>query len=275
VAGLSKQPFLPLFFGDFLASTAEWSGEEASLYLTLLGYQWTGGTLPAEPAKLARLVRWERKAFERCWPQVSTKFETVDGRLLNRRLEQHRVKSDELAEKNRASGRKGAEARWRKDGERHSPAMADAKKPLWQSIPSHPIPSQELSTNPLGSSCVISSFPVEKIARAEEETAAELARLKAAYPPHPGRTDWITAEHHIRRHVESGAAWDALHEGVRRYAEHVRATGRLVLNPARFFGDADRPWSQAWPIPPTKAQATQDSNIAAARAWLEGTHAGK
>ena len=132
-----------------------------------------------------------------------------------------------------------------------------------------------LSTNPLGSSCVISSFPVEKIARAEEEASAELARLKAAYPPHPGRTDWITAEHHIRRHVEAGAAWDALHEGVRRYADHVRATGRLVLNPARFFGDADRPWSQAWPIPPTKAQATQDSNIAAARAWLEGTHAGK
>jgi hypothetical protein len=47
----------------------------------------------------------------------------------------------------------------------------------------------------------------------------------------------------------------------------------MVLNPARFFGDRDRPWSQPWPIPPSKAQKTQDSNVAAAQAWLEKANA--
>lgn len=172
---MSKQPFLPLFFGDFLASTAEWSGEEASLYLTLLGHQWTLGTLPADPAKLARLVRWERKSFDKAWPQVSVKFEAKDGRLVNARLEQHRAKSDELAEKNRTSGRKGAEARWRKDGERHSPAMASAKEGLCH--PSHPIPSHPEVLSPSPQESRSPPALAQARARASDGPAAEACRF--------------------------------------------------------------------------------------------------
>jgi uncharacterized protein YdaU (DUF1376 family) len=191
VAGVSKQPFLPLFFGDFLASTAEWSGEEASLYLTLLGYQWTGGTLPADPAKLARLVRWDRKAFDRCWPQVSSKFQAVGDRLVNARLEQHRAKSDELAEKNRASGRKGAEARWRKDGERHSPAIADAKEALWQSIPSHPIPSKNSVEPSSPEPSVVASPPhAHAHARTREAAPIRVDELVAAEVSREAIEEW-------------------------------------------------------------------------------------
>jgi uncharacterized protein YdaU (DUF1376 family) len=145
---MSKQPFLPLFFGDFSASTAEWRGEEASLYLTLLGHQWAIGSLPADPEKLCRLVRWDRKLFNQCWPVVSTKFQPLgDGRLGNSRLEDHRERAKELAKKNADAGRKGAESRWRKDGERHSDGngsaifqpMPDANGAT-HSNPSHPIP---------------------------------------------------------------------------------------------------------------------------------------
>ncbi len=157
---MSKTPFLPLFFGDFLASTAEWLGEERSMYLTLLGQQWSLGSLPGEPERVRRIVQWEPKLFARCWPTVSAKFEERDGRLYNGRLEQHRDKADALAEKNRASGRKGAAARWQGDGERHSErhqsandadianAMASPKprhesaNGVTHSIPSHPIPKK-------------------------------------------------------------------------------------------------------------------------------------
>lgn len=115
----AKTPFLPLFFGDFLAATAEWTGEERSLYLLLLGYQWTLGSLPADPAKVRHVAQWDAKLFARCWPTVCEKFEERAGRLYNPRLEEHRDRSNELAEKNSAAGRKGAAARWRKDGERH------------------------------------------------------------------------------------------------------------------------------------------------------------
>lgn len=120
------EPFMPFFVGDFIAATSEWEGEEASLYLTLLGYQWSLGSLPVEPHKLCRLVRWDRKAFDRCWPQVSVKFIQRGDRLVNNRLERHRDKVKELGEKNAASGKKGAEARWRKDGERSESANGES-----------------------------------------------------------------------------------------------------------------------------------------------------
>jgi uncharacterized protein YdaU (DUF1376 family) len=109
---VSREAFLPLFFGDFLASTAEWEGEEASLYLTLLGHQWALGSLPVEPSKLCRLVRWDKKNFERCWPQVAGKFDEQGGRLYNPRLEQHRGKARLISETAAASGRNGAAAKW-------------------------------------------------------------------------------------------------------------------------------------------------------------------
>src|SRR5665213_2191608 len=95
-----QQPFLPLFFGDFMASTAEWKGLEASLYLTLLGYEWSIGDLPTEPARLCTLVRWDRKMFDRCWPQVAVKFVQRGDRLVNERLEIHRARAVEIAGKN-------------------------------------------------------------------------------------------------------------------------------------------------------------------------------
>lgn len=154
---MSKQPFLPLFFGDFLASTAEWTGEERSLYLTLLGYQWSLGSLPAEPDKVRRVVQWDRKLFASCWPTVATKFIEQDGRMVNVRLEQHREKSNDLAEKNRASGIKGAAARWGVNGDRHRSANGEdiataieapkrrhrSANGVTHSNPSHPIPSED------------------------------------------------------------------------------------------------------------------------------------
>lgn len=117
---MTKQPFMPLFVGDFLASTFTWSGEEQSLYLLLLAYQWGSGPLPNDVKKLARAVRYEERTFRKLWPTISEKFPQTEGGIANPRLEQHRDKANAIAEKNRASGRVGAAARWRNDGERHS-----------------------------------------------------------------------------------------------------------------------------------------------------------
>lgn len=126
---MTKQPFMPLFFGDFLAATGEWAGEEMALYLVLLGHEWVLGSLPNDPVKLCRLVRWDQSLFDRCWGQVSTKFVVgTEGRLINIRLELHREKASEISAKNSASGKKGAAVRWQKDGERHSGRHRGAKK---------------------------------------------------------------------------------------------------------------------------------------------------
>jgi hypothetical protein len=103
----------------------------------------------------------------------------------------------------------------------------------------------------------------------ESQIFENVSTIKAKYPK-ASREDWITAEKLMRQLVTNGdATWLDLEAGVERYRRLCRATNRMVLNPARFFGDVDRPWSQEWPLPRTKAEQAQDSNIDAGRAWLE------
>jgi uncharacterized protein YdaU (DUF1376 family) len=139
------QPFLPLFFGDFLASTAEWSGEERALYLLALSYQWSMGSLPVDPKRLAKLVDYERRSFDASWDTVSKKFVERDGRLYNLRLEQHRQKSLEVSNKRAIAGANGAAKRWQKESNSHEGANGNgiAIATTLSSHPSHPI--QELN----------------------------------------------------------------------------------------------------------------------------------
>lgn len=111
---MKQQPFLPLFFGDFLASTAEWAGEEQALYLLLLGHQWALGSIPMEDEKVRRLSRWERGSFKRAWATVRSKFNARDGRLFNERLEEHRDHAHEISKKRGEAGSKGAAKRYGK-----------------------------------------------------------------------------------------------------------------------------------------------------------------
>lgn len=271
---MSKQPFLPLFFGDFLASTAEWTGEEQALYLLLLGHQWSLGSLPTDVSKLARLARWDRKGFDRCWSQVSEKFVERDGRLINERLEQHRTRASEIAGKRAAAGRRGAEAT-------NSKTSASA-----EILPRHPIQSNPREKIPVETSAPDSCVSAN-LARANGHTHARnpeletdarqrFLRLQAAYPKFAGRQDWLTAEHHCRNLVENhGESWESLTAGVERYAAFVAAGGvsspAFVITPARFFGSADKPWTQPWDAPPTKAETRLAGNLDAAAEFMRRT----
>ncbi len=86
---------------------------------------------------------------------------------------------------------------------------------------------------------------------------AEWETVKALYPPGASRQDWIGAERAARRIAEDGTPWQAIRDGVERYAANCKATDMLVMNPVRFFTAADKPWSQAWPIPPPKKSFKQ------------------
>ena len=108
----SREAFLPLFVGDFLAATGEWEGEAQALYLLLLSHQWVLGSLPPQESALVRLTKYDRKRFAALWETVGTKFDEVDGRLKNLRLEQHRQHSHSVSRTRQQAGRRGAAARW-------------------------------------------------------------------------------------------------------------------------------------------------------------------
>lgn len=102
-----KQHFLPLFVGDFLASTATWEGEERALYLLLLAYQWSSGPLPADVKKLARMCQYDPKGFAALWRIVGQKFSELNGGIGNPRLEEHRARAVEISNRRANAGAKG------------------------------------------------------------------------------------------------------------------------------------------------------------------------
>lgn len=286
-----QQPFLPMFVGDFMAATAEWEGEEQSLYALLLMHQWAIGSLPTEIAKLARLVRYDQHTFERWWPTVSSKFVTREGdggaiRLVNLRLEIHRQKTIALQKKNAEAGKKGAEKRWRNDGERHADDMADAndgdgerhqsangrkmavakKAPLARGYgnPSHPDPihpdPRQGSRSPQEPT-VLTQGKGQGSARVNGEDGdhdptgayALLQRIQRHYPAGTYRgSNWIQAEDEISKLLDGGEPPEALEEAAKAYRaqqDAKRSTGtQYVLSPENFYGPEGH-WRGPFPLP--------------------------
>jgi uncharacterized protein YdaU (DUF1376 family) len=131
-----SQPFMPLFFGDFLASTPTWDGEERALYLLLLAYQWSAGPLPDDVRRLARMAGYEYEKFECLWLNVvRSKFDATSEGLVNPRLEDHRQKALAISKKRAELGKAGAARRWKADGNSHSNSHDFANGKSMASIP--------------------------------------------------------------------------------------------------------------------------------------------
>jgi uncharacterized protein YdaU (DUF1376 family) len=136
-----SQPFMPLFFGDFLASTPTWDGEERGLYLLLLAYQWSAGPLPTDTKRLAKMTGYDHDKFQVLWLNVvRSKFEETATGLVNARLEDHRLKSLAISKKRAEVGKAGAAKRWQADSNCHE--VANGK--TMPSIPNQTIPIQSI-----------------------------------------------------------------------------------------------------------------------------------
>ena len=299
----ARQPFVPFFVGDFFAATAEWEGEAISIYCTLILHQWALGSIPNDPKRVCKLIRWDWELFAVHWPQVRTKFTVItrqnelgaeEERLVNIRLEEHRGKTIELSKKNAASGAKGAMSRWRKDGERHDAGMANAKKTDgkrhsdamrkngerhekgWPRAngaadgnPSHPIPSHPISetSSPVHTSAGRGVPDLRVIEAGRDQW---LDRIRSKYPPCVASANWIVTAKNADRICELyDTDHDALERSVERYAVYVKAGGvsnpKYVKAPQNFFAiERDGAWANEWNPPPTKAELRLGTNIDAA-----------
>lgn len=260
----ARTPFMPLFVGDLLAATPAWEGEERALYVLLLAYQWTSGPLPADTRRLARMCQYDPANFAELWKTVGPKFPEVEGGRANPRLEQHRQQVARISAKKAQSGRAGAAARWKQDGERHAPAIA---KPIADaiSLQCHPIQSNPIQSNLPSYSESASSggatFHVEPTGEAPTFTD-----FREGYPNFAGRQDWITAEHYWRIRLDEGCSTRDLVAATRRYRAFCEGGGvsgtKYVMSPVKFLSAPDKPWEQRWslPEPVTAAQPARESD---------------
>jgi len=107
-------PYTPWYHGDFLRSTAGWTLTERGAYMMLLLTQWELGPLPNDLARLAAIVGLEQSEMATVWPLLSVKFKQTKKGLLNSRMEAHRRNYLDYRKHQAESGRKGADARWKR-----------------------------------------------------------------------------------------------------------------------------------------------------------------
>lgn len=269
---MAKEAFLPLFCGDFLASTAEWPGEARSLYVTALMYQWVNPlrSLPADPDALRSLIGWSEAVFDRWWPRVAPKFEVRGDRLVNARLEQHRERTHELSKRRSEAGRKGAavtnsksalpndtggnaaakptrytgNAAAQPNGKAVNAAQNGAALPTpnppfaanfaASSIPSHPIPSQSIQESDSQDSTGLGRARARRAAKAaKDEDRARRMKI-------PGAGSQVTDESETRRKaltlLESGMSVGSVAKALRQYgvtADQVTQWQREAANAGR------------------------------------------
>lgn len=244
---MSKEPFLPLFVGDFFGATMRLTPHAKAYYLLMLAHQWASGPFPESWAQTGRLLGVERKFWGRLEAELSPKFPVQNGVRFNPTLEEHRKKSFDLSERRTNAGRTAGLASAKARSQRFVDDSSQLRQP---SIPSHPNLNPDVSDNSKNLPPVRKSFARALSEADDREVYGWICRIKAAYPEGGGRQDWITGEKHIRQLVIDGeATFESLLEATERYGKYCKATGRIILNPANFFGAPDKPWSQKWMLP--------------------------
>jgi len=98
---------MPWFPRDYLAATRGLHLAERGAYTDLLFFQWEMGGLPTDLDRLALLIGIQSDEFAKIWPSIKNKFVKRGDQLINKRLEEHRLKAI-LQRDNKVKGARAA-----------------------------------------------------------------------------------------------------------------------------------------------------------------------
>jgi uncharacterized protein YdaU (DUF1376 family) len=115
---MSTAPFMQLYVADYIGDTLHLTTEQHGAYLLLLMAMWrTGGTLPNEEHKLARIVGLSPARWRRVGGDVLAFFDVTDEQITQKRLMKEIEKVKEKSAKRAEAGAKGGAAKALKDKE--------------------------------------------------------------------------------------------------------------------------------------------------------------
>lgn len=81
-----KDPAFLFYSQAWLEGTAEMTSEERGVYINLLCYQHQKKSLPSEMNRLAKLGGEGEENFMKIWPHIKSKFELINNRYVNTKL---------------------------------------------------------------------------------------------------------------------------------------------------------------------------------------------
>jgi uncharacterized phage protein (TIGR02220 family) len=99
-----KDPAFLFYSKDWIEGTAEMYPAEKGIYIDLLCYQHQKGDLPNDIERLARLVRLTTDEFIPIWENIKDKFQVMDNRMVNQKLNQVMSERSEKGIRNFISG---------------------------------------------------------------------------------------------------------------------------------------------------------------------------
>jgi uncharacterized protein YdaU (DUF1376 family) len=228
---------LPLFVRDYVTATRHLTLAERGAYTDLLFFQWELGVLPREPERLARLIGCSADEFAEVWTAIQGKFTKTDFGLLNTRLEQHRVKAEQLSAKRADIGRKGGQ---RSAQAKAQPIAAPIAQPTVEAIAQGNANSPSPTPSPSPTSGVLSenSCPQERTERVRPAYMAQqfhrqiIDNYHEVLPMLPPVKDWghdrqSLLNARIAERLKAGKAADGLSYW-RSFFETVATLGWLV-----------------------------------------------
>lgn len=126
---MTNTPFMQLYIADYLADTQHLTTEQNGAYLLLLMTMWrSGGSLPNDEKKLARIARVSLKRWHMIANEVMEFFD-VDGDVITqKRLVEELQKAVSKSEKRKTSGSLGGIAKSLKNNKQHLANASDLPK---------------------------------------------------------------------------------------------------------------------------------------------------
>lgn len=143
--------WMPLYIGEYLADTMEFTTELHGAYILLLMHYWRKGPIPDDDTKLAAIAklpaaRW--KTARETLGQLPY-FSILDGFWRQKRADHELAKAAGLTGKRSSAGTAGASARWgKRDDKPMASAMANASQNDGPLPSPSPLPSEAFPPNP-------------------------------------------------------------------------------------------------------------------------------
>ena len=215
--------WMPLFIGDYLASTSRLTTEQHGAYLLLIMDYWKNGPLPDNDAVLAQIARLSPDAWSNAQAVLKQFFSIYDGHWRHGRIEKELANAAEQKQKNRDRAKAAAQARWSKS-KQDEESQDDATSNASSNAPSIPkamleeCPSPSPSPSPLSTPAPSGSGDV---------------------PPPPKRKKRITddfspTDTHARIAAEQGVSLSAERD---KFVDHFVAKGETKADWNRAFNN--------------------------------------